>query len=395
MNLNHLTDRHILHVDMDAFYAAVEQRDDPALRGKPVLVGGSAQARGVVSTASYEARRFGCRSAMPMAEAVRRCPQAVVLPVRMERYREVSRRVFALFDTMTPLVEPLSIDEAFLDVTDSTRLLGPAERIARDLRASILDATGLTASVGVAANKFLAKLASDLDKPDGLVVVQADRVQAMLDPLDVSRLWGVGKVTLPRFAALGLHTFGDVRRRTESALREHFGDEAGRHYYRLVRGLDDRPVTPDRQAKSISHEVTFPDDVTDAAHLRRVLLDHTDHVARRLRRADMLARTVTLKIRSFDFATITRSTTLESPTDRTDALWDATAAMFERWSRGKPPAVRLIGMGVTQLTTEAGRQLGLFDEVERDRHRALDRTVDEIRAKFGDDAVARGGTMST
>ncbi len=383
-------ERDILHVDMDAFYAAVEQLDRPELRGKPVLVGGSADARGVVSTASYEARPFGCHSAMPMAVAVRLCPQAVVLPVRIERYFEVSRQVFEVFEQFTPLVEPLSIDEAFLDVTGSTGLFGSPQRMARKLKQRVRDVTQLTASVGVASNMFLAKLASDLDKPDGLVVVPRDGVEAFLDPLPVSRLWGAGKATLPRFESLGLHTFGDIRRVSESDLRAHFG-EAGGHYYRLVRGIDDRPVTPDHQAKSISHEHTFAVDIEDHDRLRSVLLEQTEHVALRLRRAGLVARTVTLKIRSADFTTITRSTTLDAPTDETDVFWDAAVGLFEKWSRRKPPAVRLIGMGVSQLAVEAGRQLDLFEQDAIDRRRRLDRAVDDIRTRFGRRSVSRGG----
>jgi DNA polymerase-4 len=381
--------RHILHVDMDAFFAAIEQLDRPELRGVPVLVGGDPKGRGVVSTASYEARPFGCHSAMPMARAVRLCPQAIVVRPRFERYAEVSRQVFEILEQFTPLVEPLSIDEAFLDVTGSTRLFGPAEQAARELKRRVAEKTQLTASVGVAPNKFLAKLASDLEKPDGLVVVPSDQVQAFLDPLPIGRLWGVGKATLPRLEQLGVKTFADLHRFSEADLRDRFG-EAGEHFWRLVRGLDDRDVVPDREAKSISHEITFAVDVDDHEHLRAVLLDQTEHVARRLRRHDRLARTVVLKIRSGDFTTITRRTTLNAPTDETDRFWEAAAGLFETWARRRPPAVRLIGMGVTQLSSRAGQQLCLFDQEEAPGHR-LDVTLDRIRDRFGDDAVSRGG----
>jgi len=385
--------RAILHVDMDAFYAAVEQLDRPELRGKPVLVGGSPQGRGVVSTASYEARPFGCRSAMPMSQAVRLCPHAIVVPPRMDRYAEISRHVFAIMEQFTPLVEPLSIDEAFLDVIGSVRLFGPPEQIARELKRRIRDATHLTASVGLAPNKFIAKLASDLEKPDGLVIVTPDRVQALLDPLPISRLWGVGKATLPRFERLGVHTFGDARRLPESNLHDLFG-ESGLHFHELVRGIDDRPVVPDREAKSISHEVTFAVDIDDPAHLRDVLLDQTDHVARRLRRHGRLARTIVIKVRTPDFATYTRRLTLDAATDQTDVIWRAAAELFDAWTSKRKDPVRLLGMGVTQLEGEAGSQLTLFDRDQQARNRRLDSAADSILERFGPHAITRGLTKS-
>jgi DNA polymerase-4 len=382
--------RHIIHVDMDAFFAAVEQLDRPELRGKPVLVGGDPKGRGVVSTASYEARPYGCHSAMPMAAAVRLCPQAVVVRPRIERYVEVSRQVFDILERFTPLIEPISIDEAFLDVTGSTRLLGPPKEIARELKHRIHTETQLTASAGVAHNKFLAKLASDLQKPDGLVVVDPDRIQEFLDPLPISRLWGVGKATLPKLQTLGVSTFRDLRRIREADLRERFG-EAGEYFYQLARGIDDREVVPDREAKSISHEVTFHVDVVDHDYLRAVLLDQTEHVTRRLRRHGRLARTIVLKIRSGDFETLTRRTTLAAATGHTHQVWQAAKELFEAWAHRRPFPVRLIGMGVTGLSSEAGQQLNLFDRDETTRDRRLDQAMDEIRDRFGDDAVSRGG----
>lgn len=381
--------RQIVHVDMDAFFAAIEQLDRPELRGKPVLVGGDPDGRGVVSTASYEARPFGCHSAMPMAQAVRLCPQAIVIHPRMERYADLSRQIFEILEQFTPLVEPLSIDEGFLDVTGSKRLFGPPEQLARELKQRINAETRLTASVGVAPNKFLAKLASDLQKPDGLVVVPADSMQEFLDPLPIERLWGVGQATLQRFEELHVRTFADARRLTESELRRRFG-EVGQHFYQLVRGEDQRPVVPDRQAKSISHEQTFAIDVTDLEYLRGVLLGQTEDVARRLRRHHLLARAVTVKIRRHDFRTVTRHTTLEAPTDQTDVVWRAAANLFDKWARGNPPPVRLLGMGVAQLSTERGQQLSLFDQDATDRRRSLDRTVDRIRQRYGRGAISRG-----
>jgi DNA polymerase IV len=385
--------RQILHVDMDAFYAAVEQHDCPELRGKPILVGGSPQSRGVVTTASYEARPFGCHSAMPMAHAARRCPQAIIVAPRFERYAEVSRQVFAIFEAFTPLVEPLSIDEAFLDLTGSLKLLGPPVQVAQTLKARIQAHTGLTASVGIAPNKFLAKLASDLEKPDGLVVVSPTGVLEFLDPLPIARLWGVGKATLPRFTALGVATFADARRLSESQLRDCFG-EAGTHFYQLVRGIDDRPVVSDRDAKSISHETTFAVDIADREQLRSVLLHQLEQVTGRLRRQGRLAHTVTLKIRSSDFVTLTRRTTLAQATDRTDVLWRAAAELLEAWAHERSGRVRLIGVGVSQLADPSGQQLGLFEQRSDARQQRLDQTIDAIRRRFGDDAIARGGSSS-
>ncbi|UCE58906.1 MAG: DNA polymerase IV [Phycisphaerales bacterium] len=387
------SERYILHIDMDAFFAAVEQLGNPELQGQPVLVGGDPKGRGVVSAASYEARAFGCHSAMPMAQALRLCPDAAVVRSRIDRYAEMSGEVFDIAECFTPLIEPLSIDEAFLDITGSTRLLGPPEKIAGDLKERVREQTQLTASVGLAPNKFLAKLASDLDKPDGLVVVTPQNFQDVLDPLPISRLWGVGKATLPRFEAMGIHTFKDARRLTFEEMAREFGS-AGEHFYQLVRGIDDREVVPDRQAKSISHEVTFATDVKDHDHLRSVILDQMDHVLRRLRRQRLVARTVNLKIRSSDFKTITRSTTLDTATDRMDLLLGAASGLFEAWQRTRPGAVRLIGVGVSLLGTDEGQQLQLFEQEADARGRQLDRTVDEIRDRFGDDAIGRGTHIS-
>ncbi len=383
--------RHILHIDMDAFFASVEQRDRPELAGKPVLVGGNPNQRGVVSAASYEARPFGCHSAMPMATAMRLCPQAIVVPVRMERYAEVSEQIFKIFQQFTPLVEPVSIDEAFLDVTGCQRLFGSPESIAREIKKRIKTETQLTASVGVAPNKFLAKLASDLKKPDGLVVVPMDRIEEFLDPLPVSKLWGVGKATLPRFEQLGLRTFGDVRKRPITDLQKYFG-AAGEDFYHFVRGIDDRPVATESETKSISTETTFAADIPlkNLEYLRGVLLDQTDQVARRLRQQEFLAKTVTLKIRSPDFTTLTRSITLANPTDQTDEFWKAAGELFDKWAREKPFAVRLLGVGLSSLSTHHGQQLLLFDQDQTNRHRQLDQAMDKIRDKFGSGVIGRG-----
>jgi DNA polymerase IV len=385
--------RQILHVDMDAFYAAVEQRDRPELRGKAVLVGGSAAGRGVVAAASYEARAFGPRSAMPMATALRLCPHAVVVPVRMARYREVSRQVFRIFDEFSPLVEPLSIDEAFLDLTGTERLFGSAEQAARRLKERIRAETGLAASIGVAPSKFLAKLASDLRKPDGLMVIAPDQVQAILDPLPVERLWGVGAATLRRFEKLGVKRVADVRRLPLERLVREFG-VAGEQFFHLARGEDERPVSPDHQTKSISHEVTFPEDVGDVEILRTVLLHQVEDVGYRLRRLDLYSRTVTLKLRYPDFTTITRATTLAEATQATGRLWKAAAEVFDEWAQERPAPLRLIGMGAGNLCEADGRQLSLFSETD-DKQRRLDTALDKLRARFGPNAVRRSGAGSS
>lgn len=383
-------DRRILHVDMDAFFASVEQLDRPELRGRPVLVGGSPDGRGVVCAASYEARPSGCRSAMPMSTAIRLCPQAIIVPVRMSRYRELSRAVFTLFDEFSPLVQPLSIDEAFLDLTGTEGVNGPAALTAKRLKERIHQETGLTASVGVAPNKFLAKLASDLRKPDGLVLIEAGEVQRVLDPLPVERLWGVGAATLRRFHRLGMRTVMDVRERTLGELTRELGS-AGEHFFRLARGMDDRPVAPDREAKSISHESTFARDVKDAEVLLDVLSRQVEDVAYRLRRHDLYARTLSLKLREGDFTTLTRAATLPAATHGTEVLWQEARRLFERWQAERPAPLRLLGFAASGLCGAEGRQLSLFTDTDPRRDR-LDAAMDRLRERFGPDAVRRRPT---
>lgn len=395
--------RTILHVDMDAFFASVEQLDDPSLRGRPVLVGGTGR-RGVVAAASYEARAFGCRSAQPTAVARRLCPEAVVVKPKGGRYRELSDRVFGILGRFSPLVQPISVDEAFVDVTGSRELFGDGAAIAGEIRRLVRTETGLTASVGVAPNKFLAKLASDLDKPDGLVVIEPGRVSEVLDPLPVGRLWGVGEAGERRLARLGLRTIGDIRRTDEETLVGFLGERTGRHLARLARGEDDRPVHTDREAKTISHEQTFGVDLDDPEHVRSVLLGQCEDVGRRLRKHDRLARTVTVKIRFGDFETVTRSGTLKEPTDSTDAVWACARGLFDAWAGGTGSAggrgfrpVRLIGAGVSHLS-EAGdgaAQLGLFDAGEREKRSRLDALTDAIADKHGVGAIRRMRSMSS
>lgn len=379
--------RAILHVDMDAFFAAIVQRDNPELRGKPVIIGGNS-ARGVVSTASYEARPFGVHSAMPIVTAKRLCPQGIIVPVPGEAIREASTHIHKLFHDITPLVQPLSSDEAFLDVTGSIRLLGDPVTIAKHIKQRIKNEINLTASVGVAYNKFLAKLGSDLNKPDGMTVITLENTAATLDPLPIKRLWGVGPAAQKKLEAIGIHTFADIKARDRDALVARFGDW-GDHLYRLCRGLDDRPVVPDREAKSISHEQTFSVNIDEPSELRQILLHQTEQVARRLRRYDFKAKAVTIKVRFGDFQTINRSTTLDHATDITAELWEATANLFDTWCRSSFRSVRLLGMGAERLTHHEDQQV-LFGQAERDKQIKLDQTLDQITNRFGKKSVARG-----
>lgn len=381
--------RWIIHADMDEFFAAVEKLDNPALRGKPLLVGGDPSGRGVVSTASYEARKFGCHSAMPMARAVRLCPDAIVLPVRGGRYHHVSEEIFEIMGEFTPLIERLSIDEAFLDITGCERLLGPPEQVAADLKDAIRTRTGLVVSVGLAPNKFLAKLASDLDKPDGLTIIEPGRIHETLDPLGIRKLWGVGPAAAKRLEKLNIRTIGQLRKASPEMICAQLG-QSGEHLQRLAQGLDDRPVTPDSQAKSIGQERTFRVDIDNLDELTRILLDQTQQVARRLRRSRLKAGTVTLKIRYADFTTLTRSTTLDAPTDVTELLWRAARGLLDNWARAALRPLRLLGVTASGLRG-AGIQGSLFQDPAQDKQHRIDRALDEIADRFGDGAINRGG----
>jgi len=378
----------ILHIDMDAFYASVEERDRPELRGRPVIVGGDPQGRGVVSAANYVARRYGVHSAMPAATAVRQCPRAVFLRPRIGYYADVSRQIREIFHRFTPLVEPLSLDEAFLDARGSERLFGPSEEIGRQIKVAIGEELCLVASVGVAPNKFLAKMASDQEKPDGFVVVHADQVQAFLDPLPVGRLWGVGRVSGRVFEQLGIHTIAQLRGLSLEFLAERLG-AAGQHLHELARGIDKREVVPEHQAKSISHETTFDRDVTDREILRSWLLDLTEQVARRLRAHGLKGRTVQLKVRYHDFRTVTRAQTLAAATDVTDEIWQAVAELLENRLPAALPPVRLLGMGVSGLDDSGEMQTLLFDQDQHRRQSRLDEVTDQIQERFGSAAIGR------
>jgi DNA polymerase-4 len=386
----------VLHLDLDAFYASVEQLDDPSLRGRPVIVGGPSR-RGVVCAASYEARRFGVRSAMPTAEAQRRCPGGVFLPPRFDRYEELSRTVFGVYRRYTPLVEPLSLDEAFLDVTASRALHGSGAEIAAAIRGDVRGETGLTVSAGVADCKLAAKIASDLGKPDGLVVVPEGGTAAFLAPLPVSRLWGVGRVTEEALRSLGVATIGDLAAFPEQVLTERLGSQ-GPHLKALARGDDPRPVVPDEEAKSIGAEDTFERDLRGEPDLLPHLLDQCGRVARRLRESGHRGRTVTLKLKYADFSLVTRRTTLESPTDDAAAIYRAIRSGLGRADLSRP--VRLTGVSVSGFAA-GPEQLGLFGEgaslrrggaaeepaADPRRRAALNAALDALADRFGEGAV--------
>ena len=379
----------ILHVDMDAFYASVEVRRDPELAGRPVLVGGTG-GRGVVASASYEARAFGVTSAMPMARALRLCPDAVVVSPDFATYNEVSSQLREIFLSVTPLVEPLSLDEAFLDVAGSVRLFGPPAAIGANLRQRIRDELGLPASVGIGPNKFLAKLLSGKAKPDGLLQVLPDEVEAYLRPLGVRDLWGVGEQTAARLERFGIRTVAEVAELPQATLARIVGAVAANHLSRLSRGDDSRPVVPYEPAKGMSAEETFERDVDDLDVLRRELLRLAEKVARRLRRGNVAARTVVLKLRYANFQTITRSKTLPLPTDEATQLHREVCALLDalRLERFR---VRLIGLGTSNLVpADASRQLGLLTD---DRWGVLERAADDARDRFGETAVTRGALL--
>lgn len=382
-------ERYILHIDMDAFYASVEVLDHPALAGKPVLVGGMAGQRGVVAACSYESRKFGIHSAMPMSQAVRLCPHAVVLPVRMSRYVEISRQIRAIFNHYTPDIEPLSLDEAFLDVTGCIALFGSAETIGKRIKRDIQEQVGLTASVGVASNKFLAKLASDMEKPDGFVVIPGDRIQQILDPMAVSKIWGIGKVTAQALQRAGIETVFQLRTAPRCTLSMVFGNQTDA-MLRLAQGIDDRAVEPYSKAKSVSAEETFSGDIQDKTILLGVLAHQVEEVSQRLRSEHIQARTITLKIRYGDFKTITRSFTMDAPTHTTKMLLHEAAELLNQWYKKSGGPLRLLGFGASGLSPEGAGQQLLFSDPEEEKQKKIDAAFDKIRGKYGDSSVKRG-----
>jgi DNA polymerase-4 len=386
--------RKILHLDLDAFFCAVEEQRDPSLRGQPFAVGGRPESRGVVASCSYAARQFGIHSAMPMAQAVRRCPGLIIVPSRYGAYEAASRQVMARLHQLTPLVEQLSIDEAFLDLSD---LPEQAELIARRLQGTINRELGLPCSLGVAANKLVAKIANNVGKasvksdrpPNTIKVVPAGQEAAFLAPLPVTELWGVGPKTAEQLAQVRVRTIGDLARRSEADLVRRFG-KLGRDLARRARGLDERPVETEHEAKSISQETTFARDINDAVTLQRTLRRLSEQVGRRLRRKGLRGTTVKIKLRWSDFTTLTRQLTLDQPTDLDGDIFAAAGQLFDQtWPPGK--RVRLVGVGVTGFDTPA-YQLSLWDAPPAEAHRLQD-ALDELRDRFGSGAIRRGSQL--
>ena len=383
-------ERAIIHVDMDAFYASVEQHDHPQYRNQPLVVGGTGS-RGVVAAASYEVRKYGVFSAMPMSRARRLCPNAVVLPVRMSRYRQVSAEVFKIFREVTPEVEGLSLDEAFLDVTASLALLGSIETIGATVRAEILSRTGLHASVGMAHNKYLAKLASDAGKPKGFVHVPRDGVRLFLDPMPVKRIWGIGKQTLPKIQKLGIFTIGQLRKADPTVLSQALGKRTG-HFQALARGEDEREVVASRPDKSLSREVTFDQDISKPRELLAELQRQAESVTGRLRSEGLVARTIQIKVRDYRFRTATRSRSLAAPTASTEVVFKQARVLLKTWlQQHLNTPVRLLGIGLTGLEEPDERGI----EYDTAAQKALDKTLDEIKRRYGEDKATRALALRT
>ncbi len=377
--------RVFFHVDMDAFYAAIEQRDNPALAGKPVLVGGRS-GRGVVAACSYEARRFGVHSALPMNTALQRCPQAVVVPVRMERYRQVSLEIRELFNTFSPVVEVISIDEAFLDMTGSEKLLGQPEQVARRLKDEVRQATDLTISVGIGPSRFIAKLASDVDKPDGLYRVLPGQEQAFVATLELKDLWGLGKSTLRRLERLGINTVTALRDQRIEFLRGHFGESSGEFLYRVCRGEDPGVGRQHSERHSISAEQTFERDLTTAEDLHQALQDMAEEVVHRSIQEQWRGRTVQVKYRFPPFETHTTSRTLDRPPAGSGELLSVAWDLLERHREGRP--LRLLGVGIAGEARQEDTHQGELFDLDRPEDR-LDPTILQLRQRFGKGAIAR------
>ncbi len=381
--------RAILHLDMDAFYPAVEVLDNPALKGKPVVVGGTKE-RGVVSSASYEARKFGVHSAQPMAAAMRLCRNGIFLPVRMSRYKEVSKKIFEIFYRFTPQVEPVSIDEAFLDVTSSQRSLGEPVDIAKEIKQTVFKETGLTVSAGVAPSKFVAKIASDMEKPDGLTVVPPDKVREFLDPLPIRKMWGAGKATQEELRRLNVWTFRDLSRMPIKILEKKFG-KYGLKMHLLSMGMDEREVIAEHDVKSIGHEETFLQDILDPNEAKKAILALSNKLARRMRRNGLTGKTITIKVKYNDFIQITRSTTVKEPTDDGLEIYSCSRRLLKRTQVGERP-VRLLGISLSQLRIQDTEdQLSLFhDGNEAEKRKRLNKALDSLLEKHGSDSILPG-----
>ncbi|MBI4305593.1 MAG: DNA polymerase IV [Chloroflexi bacterium] len=383
--------RVIFHVDLDAFFVAVERVLDPSLLGKPVVVGGSTGSRGVVSSASYEARQYGVKSAMPVVVAKRLCPQAVVIPGKMREYQKVSRRFFEILRSCTPLVEPLSIDEAYMDMAGTERLLGSPPFAARHLRGRIGSELGVTASIGVAESRLVAKIASEECKPDGLMVVPRGAARQFLSPLHVRKLPGIGPRAEVVLKSLGIETLGQLAQHPPGPIARMIGEGQGEWLQARAQGIDDSPVVPEHEAKSMSAETTFGEDAEDLDFLRATLLRLAERVGARLRKAERHARSVSLKLRYFDFSTITRQTTLPRPVDGDGAIYAAARSLLDAALRARKTKVRLLGVGAGELS-ERAPQLTLLPSQDEDDHR-LSAAVDAIRERFGRDAIRRAATL--
>ncbi len=392
----------ILHIDMDAFFASVEERDNPSLKGRPLVVGSRPEERGVVAAANYPARAFGVYSAMPMSRAVKLCTDLIIVPPRGNIYRHVSGQIHAILQQYTAQIESLSLDEAFLDVGASERLFGSTETIARGIKQEILDQLGLVASIGIGPNKFLAKLANDQGKPDGFTVIRSQEVQGFLDSLPVERIWGVGKVAQGRLHAAGLVTVRDLRKTSQGWLEKQFG-KSGFRLWELCHGIDHRPVVTDSEAKSFSHETTFSTDIADLSVLMSVAASLTEGVCYRLRQAGHQARTVNLKVRFHDFSTVTRAYRLSFHTDSTLEIWRALRYQLERLLGDQTFSVRLVGVGVSHFSDHdssiGDSQMDMFELSERserqmqsskNRQAILDRLTDDVRLRFGKKLLMRG-----
>jgi DNA polymerase IV len=383
--------RKIIHIDMDAFYASVEQHDNPALQGLPVIVGGDPEKRGVVSAASYEARVYGVHSAMPSSQARRLCPQGNFLPVRMHRYREVSQEIFQILKEYTPLVEPLSLDESFLDVTGSEKLFGPVLHIAKEVKRRIRETTGLTASAGIAPNKFLAKIASDFKKPDGLVEIKPGEVQDFLRELPISRLWGVGKATEEVLKGMGILKAGQLALFPAEKIERKLG-KFGLELMALARGEDERPVAPDSDAKSISQEETFTPDLETPDQMKRVLLDQAEQVGWELRKQKLKGSTVTLKVRYPDFSLVTRSLTLPFPTDQGIEIYQTAVKLLPR-TEALQRRARLLGVGISSLLHRDDPEQYLLFDSRREKTKRSVQAMDRIWEKFGPEAIQRASLL--
>jgi len=386
--------RTIIHIDMDAFFAAIEQLDFPEYRGQPVIVGADPQkgkGRGVVSTASYEARKFGIHSAMPISHAYYRCPHGIFVRPRGKRYLEVSQQIMQILAGFTPLVEPLSIDEAFLDVSGSQRLFGTAVTIAKKIKNQIHQETGLTASIGIAPNKFIAKIASDLEKPDGLVIVDPGQEKAFLAPLPISKMWGIGKKSEPIFRKYGIDTIGDLAAQPPEKLVAAFG-KAGMTYWQLANGIDNRPVSNSAAAKSVSQEITFMEDTADQGQLEQVIFELAENLGRTLRQKKLKGKTVTLKIRLADFSTYTRAHSFLKFIDSSNLIRQAALQTFRQFDcQGQK--VRLIGIGISHFNTEMGEQLPLFQD-STEKNRQIDEVIDIIENHFGKGTIQKATLLN-